>query len=103
MKPVDSDVHVLLPLTEGPEPVERPPLVVVLEVLQERHVYVEQHVLVPEALVGGAVGPDQRDAADHSGHKVMSSPPALDMVLIILYFYTNRFNILDQSGSFFAF
>ena len=43
---VDGDVH-LLPLAQGPQSVEAPLLVDVLQVLQERHVHIEHHVLVP--------------------------------------------------------
>ena len=46
VEPVDGDVH-LLPLAQGPQSVEAPLLVHVLQVLQERHVHIEHHVLVP--------------------------------------------------------
>ena len=78
VEPVDGDVH-LLPLAQGPQSVEAPLLVHVLQVLQERHVHIEHHVLVPggilvlakniltitaiifapEVPVGGSVWPDE--------------------------------------------
>lgn len=77
MEAIDGDVH-LLPLAQGPESVQAALLVDVLEILEEGHVYVEQHVLVPEVSVGWSIWPDQEDSTHHTGDEVMSSPPAFD-------------------------
>ena len=43
---VNGNVH-LLPLAQGPQSVEAALLIHVLQILQERHVHIEHHVLVP--------------------------------------------------------
>ena len=77
MEAIDGDVH-LLSLSQRSESVQAALLIDILEILEEGHVDVEQHVLVPEVCVGGAIGPDQQDSAHHARDEVMSSPPTFD-------------------------
>ena len=74
---IDCDVH-LLPLSQRPQSVETTLLVHILKILQECHVHVEQHVLVPEVSVAWTVRPNKENSTNNTRDEVVGPPPSLD-------------------------
>ena len=62
---INSDVHVL-PLPQRPQSVQAALLVDILEVLEECHVHIEHHVLVPEFSVSSSIWPDKQDTTHYT-------------------------------------